>query len=68
MPGIIEMPKDENSVPGIDISKRYDLYCRAEYPKETVYRNVLIKGKKTLLKTGQFSPFSEFLEIEQANG
>ena len=67
MPKIVDLPDPDDSL-SIDISKRYDIYCRGPYPKQTVYRNVLIKGKKFLLKKRQYDSFSEFLEIELANG
>ena len=51
----------------IDISKRYDVFC-TEGDQVVVYRNTLIKGRKSLLKHRDYEAFSEFLELEQASG
>ena len=51
----------------VDVSKRYDVYCR-EQDHAVVYRNALFKGIKTLFQKGQFDAFSEFMELEQADG
>lgn len=52
----------------IDTSKRYDVHCAERNEAVVVYRNALFKGVKKLFQTSQFDTFSEFLEIEQANG
>lgn len=51
----------------LDISKRYDLYCR-EGDHEVVYRNALFKGVKTLFQKGEYDVFAEYMELEQADG
>jgi len=51
----------------VDISKRYDVYCR-EGDHEIVYRNALFKGIKTLFQKRESDVFSEYLELEQADG
>jgi ATP-dependent Clp protease ATP-binding subunit ClpA len=51
----------------VDTSKRYDVYC-AEESQEVVYRNALFKGTRRLFPPGQHDIFSEFLELEQADG
>ena len=48
----------------VDISKRYDVYCR-EGKEEVDYRNALFKGTKTLFQRGVSS---EFIELEQSDG
>lgn len=65
------MPQKEESQKAqpetVDISKRYDVYCR-EGDQQVVYRNALFKGIKTLFPRGEFDPFSEYMELEQADG
>lgn len=65
------MPQKEESQKAqpetVDISKRYDVYCR-EGDHQVVYRNALFKGAKTLFPRGEFDPFSEYMELEQADG
>src|SRR5688572_8277702 len=51
----------------VDISKRYDVYCR-EGDQAVDYRNVLFKGIRTLFAKTEFDAFSEYLELEQADG
>ena len=51
----------------IDTSKRYDVYC-SEGGREAVYRNALFKGTKKLLPKSEEDVFSEFIELEQADG
>src|SRR4051812_35875256 len=51
----------------VDITKRYDVYCR-DHEREVVYRNALLKGVKTLFKMREYDSFAEFMEIEQADG
>ena len=52
----------------IDKSKRYDLYCSRMGNEVIVYRNVLIKGRKTLFPESRHSFADTFIELEQANG
>jgi hypothetical protein len=52
----------------VDISKRYDVYCADPKEEVVVYRNVLLKGIRTLLRTYEHDTASEFLELEQADG
>jgi ATP-dependent Clp protease ATP-binding subunit ClpA len=51
----------------IDISKRYDVYCK-EGSEAVVYRNVLFKGMKKLFQVERYSIFTEYVEVEQADG
>lgn len=51
----------------IDLSKRYDVYC-AEGNEQVVYRNVLFKGVKKLLPQSGYDPFSDFMQLELADG
>jgi ATP-dependent Clp protease ATP-binding subunit ClpC len=51
----------------VDTSKRFDIYC-SERNQEVGYRNALIKGAKKLFPQDRAEVFSEFLEIEQADG
>lgn len=51
----------------VDLSKRYDVYCR-EQNELVVYRNALFKRVKTLFQEREFDLLSEYLEIEQADG
>ncbi len=52
----------------IDKSKRYDLYCSRMGNEVIVYRNVLIKAKKTLFPESRYNYIDSFIELEQANG
>jgi hypothetical protein len=55
--------------PEIDRSKRYDLYCLRWGNQMAVYRNVLIKGTRSLLAaSNRFDTLGNYLEVEQANG
>jgi len=61
---------EESAKPGddmIDLSKRYDVYCK-EGSEAIVYRNVLFKGMKKLFQVERYSIFTEYVEIEQADG
>jgi len=51
----------------VDTSVRYDVYCR-EGEQQVVYRNIVFKGVKTLFQKSEYDVFSEYLEIEQADG
>jgi ATP-dependent Clp protease ATP-binding subunit ClpA len=59
-------PKHPEREP-IDITRRYDVYC-LEGEHEIVYRNACFKGIKTLFKERDFDPFSDYMELEQADG
>jgi hypothetical protein len=61
-------PKPRLQVDMIDTSKRYDVYCTERNNEVVVYRNVLFKGRKKLFPMDRDALFSEFLEIEQADG
>jgi hypothetical protein len=52
----------------VDTKKRYDIYCTEGSDEIVVYRNALIKGRKGLLAWGRHDFFSDFLELEQADG
>jgi ATP-dependent Clp protease ATP-binding subunit ClpA len=51
----------------VDVSKRYDVYCR-EGDREVVYRNARFKSVKTLLNRKDYDFLYEYLELEQADG
>ena len=52
----------------IDTSKRYDVYCTEREQEVVVYRNALFKGTKALFPDSRKDLFSQFVEIEQADG
>jgi ATP-dependent Clp protease ATP-binding subunit ClpA len=52
----------------VDTSKRYDVYCMEGNRELVVYRNALFKDRKSLLPRHEYETFSEFLELEQADG
>ena len=52
----------------IDTTKRYDVYCNERKQEVVVYRNALFKGTKKLFKPVAYGFWSEFHELEQANG
>src|SRR5437867_1688922 len=52
----------------VDTSKRYDVYCAEGNRELVVYRNALFKERKSLLPRHEYETFSEFLELEQADG
>jgi ATP-dependent Clp protease ATP-binding subunit ClpA len=52
----------------VDILKRYDVYCSERDREIVVYRNVLFKGTQMLLPRNQHDVFTEFVELEQAQG
>lgn len=52
----------------IDNTKRYDVYCNERNHDVVVYRNALFKGTKKLFKPVAYGFWSEFYELEQANG
>jgi ATP-dependent Clp protease ATP-binding subunit ClpA len=52
----------------VDTSKQYDVYCAEGEQHVVVYRNVLFKGAKNLLHESRKNLFSQFVEIEQADG
>jgi ATP-dependent Clp protease ATP-binding subunit ClpA len=51
----------------IDVSKRYDVYCR-EGDQEVVYTNALFKGRKTLFAKKDYDFLAEYVELEQSDG
>src|SRR5205814_6760477 len=51
----------------VDLSKRYDVYCR-EAGDEVLYENVLFKGVKTLFQQRQDDISSGYLELQKADG
>jgi hypothetical protein len=64
---MIPQDKAQKSQPTpIDISKRYDVYCR-EGDHETIYRNVLFKGLRVLFPKNEYDALSQFLELELAD-
>lgn len=52
----------------IDTTKRYDVYCAEGNQPLVVYRDVLFKDTKVLFKKNASETFSEFIEIEHADG
>jgi hypothetical protein len=52
----------------LDTTARYDVYCAERNLKTVVYRNVLIKAVKTLFPRNDFDQFSDFVELERADG
>jgi len=52
---------------GIDLTKRYDVYCSERQEAMVVYRNVLFKGVKPLIREDRDS-LAYFYELEQADG
>jgi|ERR1041384_5166133 hypothetical protein len=55
--------------PGIDSSKRYDVYCTMRTGANVVYRNVLIKRATPLLVSDEgYSRIGEFFELEGTDG
>jgi ATP-dependent Clp protease ATP-binding subunit ClpA len=57
-----------NSLRGIiDVSKRYDVYCR-EGDRQVVYRNAIFRGVRKLLPQTDYDLFSDYAELEQADG
>jgi len=65
--GSPNLPSLFDPLPGIDISKRYDLYC-SRHNEVIVYRNVLFKGVKSILPGARHDIGNSFVELEQANG
>jgi len=55
--------------PAIDTSRRYDIYCTEPGQGVVVYRNARFKEAGNLLPSpGMRGGFSQFVELEQANG
>src|SRR5204863_5602163 len=61
-------PKLEPQRNGIDSTRRYDVYCTEANSKMVVYRNALFKDTKNLFVKNKYDTFSEFVELEQADG
>ncbi len=51
----------------VDTGKRYDVYC-TERGRQVVYQDVRFKGAKKLFPEDQPAAWSEFIELEQADG
>ena len=65
-----ETPKTASTRPpveGIDLTKRYDVYCSERPDVMVVYRNVLFKGMKKLVREDR-DDLGYFYELEQADG
>jgi hypothetical protein len=62
-----ESESQEPQREAIDTGKRYDVYCH-EGDREVVYRNARFKRRRTLFKKREYDFFSEYMEIEQADG
>jgi hypothetical protein len=60
-----ELQKSEREP--LDLTRRYDIYCR-DGDKQTLYRNAVFKGVKTLFPRKEWDFSAEYLEIEQADG
>jgi hypothetical protein len=63
--------KTEPTLPpieSIDTSKRYDIYCAEREQEVVVYRNARFKGTRALFLDSPKDLFSQFVEIEQADG
>jgi ATP-dependent Clp protease ATP-binding subunit ClpA len=54
-------------IEGVDLTKRYDVYCSERLEQVVVYRNVLFKGVKRLLPEDR-DALADFYELEQADG
>lgn len=52
----------------MDLTKRYDVHCAQRDEPGVVYRNVLIKGVKSLFQRTDHDVFSEFVELEESDG
>ena len=52
----------------LDLSKRYDVYCREQNGEVVVYRNARFNGIKSLFQKERFDLFYEFVELEQSDG
>ncbi len=62
-------PKPPEPEPQIDTTRRYDIYCSEPGQGVVVYRNARFKGAGSLLTPpGTRGGFSQFVELEQANG
>ena len=57
----------QTTLPQIDTSKRYDVYCHEAYGRIVVYRNAKFKALWRLLSTSKID-ISDYFEIEQTNG
>jgi ATP-dependent Clp protease ATP-binding subunit ClpA len=52
----------------VDVSLRYDVYCREQNQGAIVYRNALFKSIRSLLQQREHDAFSQFIELELSNG
>jgi hypothetical protein len=65
----IPNPKPPEPEPQIDTNRRYDIYCSEPGQTIVVYRNARFKEAGSLLTSpGVRGGFSQFVELEQANG
>jgi ATP-dependent Clp protease ATP-binding subunit ClpA len=64
---VVKSERQEPYSDTVNITKRYDLYCR-EGEREIIYRNVQLKGIKRLFKKTPYDSFFDYVEIEQGNG
>jgi len=62
-PGRAKTPRDP-----VSTSERYDVYCVERNHKITVHRNVRFKSVKGLFPRNDFDQWSDFVELEQADG
>jgi hypothetical protein len=58
----------EATLPQIDTSKRYDVYCAEGWQRLVVYRNVRFKSIQRLLSAQKFDVLADFVELEQVDG
>ncbi len=66
---LVGPPSPSEPEPQIDTSKRYDVYCTEPGQKIVVYRNARFKSAGSLLSApGVRTGYSQFIELEQANG
>lgn len=64
-------PKSSPSKPPrepVDTTQRYDVYCVERNQKMVVYRNVRFKSAKSLFARSEHDQWSDFVELEQADG
>ena len=64
-------PKPSSTKPPrepVDTTQRYDVYCVERNQKMVVYRNVRFKSAKSLFARSEHDQWSDFVELEQADG
>jgi len=52
----------------VDITLRYDVYCKEHNERIVVYRNALFKNIRGLFQKGDFDVLGEYMELEQRDG